>query len=329
MTLTKRERIERLIAGEKADRPGVALWRHWPGDDQDSAELARSTLEWQAQFDFDFVKVSPDSNFCVEDWGARSQWIGNNEGNRQYIEHPIQNAGDWDSIQPQDPRAGRLGAQAQCLDMLGTALEPDTPFIQTIFSPTSQLKYLAGKERVLYEIRTHPDGVEKALQVITETTLRFLHAIKGSGVAGIFFAIQMATPHELTLAEYQRFSHPYDSTILEAANDLFWFNLLHLHGQDGYFDQVATYPVQAINWHDRESEPSLAAARSQFGGALVGGLRQWDTMLHGTPADVYSETADAINQTEGRGFILGTGCVTPITTPLRNIRAARQAVETS
>ena len=59
----------------------------------------------------------------------------------------------------------------------------------------------------------------------------------------------------------------------------------------------------------------------------MGGLRQWDTMLHGTPEDVRSEAADAIEQTEGRGFILGTGCVTPITTPWRNLRAVRQAVE--
>ena len=32
---TKRKRLEATIAGEAVDRPPVALWRHWPGDDQD------------------------------------------------------------------------------------------------------------------------------------------------------------------------------------------------------------------------------------------------------------------------------------------------------
>ncbi|RME81775.1 MAG: uroporphyrinogen decarboxylase [Caldilineae bacterium] len=327
MTLSKRERLERLMHGERADRPGVALWRHWPGDDQDPVELARSTIAWQEQFDWDFVKVSPDSGFCVSGWGARSRWVGNNEGNREYTLHPIQNEADWYALQPQDPTAGRLGAQIRCLELVGEGLPKGTPFIQTVFSPTAQVKYLAGKDRILAEIRRHPDAVIHALEVITETTLRFLEAMRHTGVAGIFFALQLATPYELTAEEYKTFGRPYDLRILEAARELYWFNLLHLHGADAYFELVVDYPVPAINWHDRESEVSLAAARERFSGALVGGLRQWDTMLRGTPDDVRAEAADALAQTDGRGFILGTGCVTPVTAPLGNIRAVRQAVE--
>ena len=59
----------------------------------------------------------------------------------------------------------------------------------------------------------------------------------------------------------------------------------------------------------------------------MGGLRRIDTMLRGTPDDVMAEARDAIAQTEGRRFILGTGCVTPITSPTGNLRAARAAVE--
>lgn len=327
MALSKRERLERLMAGERADRPGVALWRHWPGDDQDAVELARSTIEWQQQYDWDFVKVTPDSNFCVDCWGVRSRWAGGDEGSRKYVSHPIEVVDDWDAITPGDPLAGRLGNQIHCLELLGREFGEETPFIQTIFSPTAQLKLLAGKDRVLVEMRLHPAAVEKALQALTQTILDFMEEMKATGAAGIFFATQMATPHELSPEEYLRFGRPYDLQILEAANESFWFNLLHLHGRDAYFDLVTDYSVQAINWHDRESWPSLAEARSLYGGALVGGLSQLETMLYGTPDDVRCEAADAIEQTDGRGFILGTGCVTPITSPLRNLRAVRQAVE--
>ena len=60
---------------------------------------------------------------------------------------------------------------------------------------------------------------------------------------------------------------------------------------------------------------------------MLGGLRQWDTMMRGTPDEVRAEAADAIRQTGGRRFILGTGCVTPITAPWANLRTARAVVE--
>lgn len=326
MSWSKRKRIETLLAGERADRPGVALWRHWPGDDQIPEELARSTVDWQQQFDFDFVKVTPDSNFCVGGWGAESRWQGGDEGSRAYVAYPVHAPDDWRRLTPQDPAAGRLGGQLRCLKQIGQELGADTPFIQTIFSPTAQLKYLAGADRALADLRQHPDAVHAALAAITETTLRFLEAMRSTGAAGIFFAVQLAVPGQLEPEEYQQFGRPYDLEILAAARRLFWFNLLHLHGADAYFDLFVDYPVQALNWHDREGPPSLAEGRLRFGGALVGGLRQRETMLLGSPDDVRAEAADAIAQTEGRGFILATGCVTMVTTPLSNVRAARKAV---
>jgi uroporphyrinogen decarboxylase len=85
--------------------------------------------------------------------------------------------------------------------------------------------------------------------------------------------------------------------------------------------------VQAINWHDRETPPSLKEAMAIFPGALAGGVRRVDTMQRGTPEQVREEALDAIAQTGGRRLILSTGCVTPVNAPFGNIRALRQVVE--
>ena len=53
--MDKRERLQATIRGEPVDRVAVALWRHFPVDDQDPADLAGATLEWQAQYDWDFI----------------------------------------------------------------------------------------------------------------------------------------------------------------------------------------------------------------------------------------------------------------------------------
>ena len=71
--MTKRERLSATINGQEVDRIAVALWRHFPGDDQRPADLAESQLTWQAQYDWDFIKVSPASSFRVVDWGIQTR----------------------------------------------------------------------------------------------------------------------------------------------------------------------------------------------------------------------------------------------------------------
>lgn len=118
---------------------------------------------------------------------------------------------------------------------------------------------------------------------------------------------------------------PLDLEILAATEDM-WFNLVHLHGHNVMFDLIASYPAQAINWHDTDTPPSLSAALTRTKMALCGGLSQWATMVRGAPESVHAEAERATQATSGRRLILGTGCVTPIIAPTCNILAARQAV---
>jgi len=324
--MSKRERLQATFRGEAVDRPPVALWRHWPGDDQRAEDLATAHLDFQRLYDFDFIKVTPDSSYSAEDWGVRSEYLGNTEGTREYRHYPIQRAEDWARLKVLDPRQGALGRQLRCLELIAQGVGEQVPFIQTIFNPLSVAKHLAGEEHLRLHLRRHPEALHSGLEVITETSIRFVCQVIGIGAAGIFFAVQHAQFGLLSAEEYRLFGRPYDLRVLAAAQGA-WFNLLHLHGSEVMFDRLADYPVQAINWHDRETPPSLLEAQGRFSGAVCGGLRQWETMVWGTPEGVRAEAAEALRQTGGRRFILGTGCVTPIVAPTSNIRAARQAVE--
>jgi len=325
--MDKRERLQAAISGEEVDHPPVALWRHFPVDDQRPEDLAAATLEFQNLYDWDFVKVTPASSFCLKDWGADDEWRGDPEGTRDYTRRVIVRPEDWATLKPLDPRTGHLGNQLRALELIRDGLGGRIPFIQTIFSPFSQARNLVGAENLPVHLRRHPAKLKAALAVITETTLRFLDAVKRTGMDGIFYAVQLATARVLSEAEYREFGEPYDWQILEAAHAL-WLNVAHLHGDDVMFDLVSRYPAHVINWHDRETPPSLAEGQKKFreGGAVCGGMRQWATMVLGTPEQVRTEARQAIEATGGRRFILGTGCVTPITAPRANLRAAREAV---
>lgn len=325
MTFSKRDRLEATFQGETVDRPAVSLWRHWPGDDQQGEALARATLTFQQDYDFDFIKVTPSSNFAIAGYGATSSWQGNLEGTREWGPRLIQQPEDWANLKPLDPRQGLLGEVIKANQLIGQAVGEEVPFIQTIFNPLSQAKNLAG-ERLIADMRQHPAEVKAGLAVLTETIIRFIEALKPTGAAGIFLAVQHATYNRLTEAEYGEFCYKLDQQIL-AATEGMWFNLVHLHGVEVMFDLVADYPVQVINWHDVETPPSLAEAGQRTDKTLCGGLRQWETIVRGTPADVQAEAQAALAATDCRRFILGTGCVTPIVAPTGNILAARQAVE--
>jgi len=322
-----RQRLEACLSGETPDRPPVSLWRHFPVDDQTPEGLAAATLNFQQLYDFDFVKVTPASSFCLKDWGSQDEWRGSTEGTRTYTHRVIQHPEDWTRLRALDPTKGELGKQLTCLRLIVEALGARTPVIQTVFSPLAQARNLVGPERLLVHMRRYPQAVHEGLKVITETAQRFVEAALKTGIAGVFYAVQHAQYGLLTAEEFDTFGREYDLPVLEAAGEG-WFNLLHLHGEEVMFDSVTNYPVQAINWHDRETTPSLAEALTRFDGVVCGGLRRIDTMVLGTPESVRAEARQAIAATGGRRFILGTGCVTPITAPHGNLLAARRSVET-
>jgi len=165
----------------------------------------------------------------------------------------------------------------------------------------------------------------KGLATIAETTRRFVEACLDTGIDGVFYAIQHAQASLLSLEEYQTFGLPYDEKVLEPAQEL-WCNLLHLHGHNVYFSLLDSLKFQIVNWHDRETFPSLTEAQNLFAGVVCGGMRQ-DNLVFGDQSQVQNEAADAIQQTDGKLFMLGTGCVVPVIASHGNILAARKSVE--
>ena len=322
---THQERIRATFNSEILDRPPVALWRHFPVVDQDPRALADATLHFQRTYDFDLVKVTPASSFCVKDWGVEDEWQGHTEGTRQYTKRVIHEPRDWESLPILDPTAPHLSGQLDCLRYIRAALGPETPLLQTVFSPLTQAKNLAGNDTLLTHLRLYPEAVIKGLTTIAESTRRFVEACLDTGIDGVFYAIQHAQASLLSFEEYQTFGLPYDRKALEPAEAL-WCNLLHLHGGNIYFALLSSLHFRIVNWHDRETSPSLAAAQTRFSGVVCGGMRQ-DTLVYRDAAEVRREAADAIRQTDGKRFILGTGCVVPIIASHGNLLAARQSVE--
>jgi uroporphyrinogen decarboxylase len=326
--MSKRERLKAVLAGKPVDRVPAAFWRHWPGDDQRMESLAAAALDFQQRYDLDFIKLPVSSTYTVTDYGVKHEYQGSLMGDRVYKEHIIKKVEDWDNIAPLDINRGTYGWHLGALRAIIKRKEPETPVIVTMFNPLSVAAYLAGDETCLSHLRSHPEKVEKALKTIAETSASFARAAIEAGADGIFLSTRLASYEAMSEQEYQAYGRPGDLAVLSAAKDG-WLNILHLHGQHPMFTQLADYPVQALNWHDRTTQIDLKEGGKLFPGILVGGIEQYKTLRFGAPQEVTQQAQDAIKQMNGRRLVLAPGCTYPLDVPQANLLALRQAVETT
>jgi uroporphyrinogen decarboxylase len=89
---------------------------------------------------------------------------------------------------------------------------------------------------------------------------------------------------------------------------------------------VDDYPVQVFNWHAQESAPDLLTGLQRIKGAASGGVAR--DVLHGEDPELFlNQAREAFQQTGGKRWILGVGCVTLVTTPEGNVAKLRDLAD--
>jgi len=308
----------------------VSLWKHFPIDDLKAESLCSRHLELQRRFDLDLVKFSPSGGYAPMAFGAEIEYYNSIEGAPRVKKYRINTVEDWEELEELDVQEGILGEMLRGVELYAKTTDDSIPFVETVFSPITIAHKLSGK-RLLKDLRTEPDALRQALEVISRTMKEFSKSALDMGASGIFFATQLASYDWLSEEEYRAFGFKYDLPILQSIQKRAFFNVLHIHGMNIMFDLLGSnYPVTAVNWHDRRTSPSLKEAFRKFSGVLIGGLNEMETLTVCTPEVVREEVLDAISQTGGRRLILGPGCVIPLNAAIGNleevVKTARESV---
>ncbi len=322
--MTKQERLRSAITRQPVDRVPSAVWCHFPEVDRSTAGLAQATLRFHQRYGSDFLKVTPNSGYAVEDWGCVESDTVMPDGHRPCASHAVNAGSDWSKIKPLDITASAYGQHLETVVRVIMDKRTDAPVLPTVFSPLSLARKLSG-DRLKQDLGERPGAVVEALEAITETLMRFVALCLDEEAGGIFYAIQAASYRFHLEAEYARFGEPYDRRILEAAMGR-GLVIVHAHGDDLMFDRLAALPGDAWNWDDRLAGPSLRDGKAKVKGAVIGGVNQWATLRDGTPDEVRAEVGDAVDQTDGIGVIVGPGCVLPPGTPDQNVVALIKAL---
>lgn len=335
--MKKHERIKAALNFEEVDRVPINLWMHFSDKDINPKSLAECQVEHARKFDFDFIKLMPFGLYCVEDWGAQVKYYSERDRPPILSKPGIEQAEDWKKLQVLPAIYGTYGKQLQLAQYVSEQVKDEIPFVQTIFSPLTVALKLAG-DRLLLDMKEHPNWIKQALEVITETTINFVKANIDAGVDGFFFSSQCSSYDLLSKEEYETFGVPYDLEVIESFKDETFFNIAHIHGENIMFDVIEKYPVNCLNWHDHWVSPSLKEARAKTDKCLLGGIREApfynenkeivknSPLLEGTVTEIGEHVKEAIDAAGEKGLILGPGCVVDPLTPERNLFAARRAV---
>jgi uroporphyrinogen decarboxylase len=324
--MTKRERVLAALARTPVDRAPVTFWRHAPEVDHTAKGLAEAMLAFHRRFDLDLIKIMSSGVYCVEDWGCKVAYTGAPSGAKQCTEHAVKTTADWARVRELDGGAGALGRELEALRLIVRGRHDDAPVLHTIFTPLTIARKLAG-EQLDADLRARPEAVAPALEAITRTVTRYAAAALEAGADGLFVATQTASREVFAGDEFARFGLPGTRRLLEAVAGRSTLTLLHIHGRDIAFDELAALSVHAINWHDRLTPPSLDEAQRRFSGAVVGGLSEQETLRRGPEAAVVSEIGDALRRTGGRGLIVAPGCGLPLDVKDEHLDAAVEAVK--
>lgn len=335
--MNKVERIRAALQGQEVDKVPLNVWMHFSAVDQDPRSLAETQVEFARKYDFDFIKLMPFGLYGVQDYGVKVKIF--NQVNQPPIvdDYGIHHISDWEKIEPLPAIYGSYGKQLQAARYTVQLAKRQFPIIQTIFSPLTTARKLAG-DRILLDMKENPTLFKQALAALTETTISFVKANIELGVDGFFFATQCANYDFLSEQEYKEFGEFFDRQVIAAYQNQTYFNVAHLHGDNGMFELIANYPVNCINWHDRWSSPTLEEARKLTDKCLLGGLREApyyndkgekirnSLLLDGTVIEVEEHVQEAIAAVDGKGLILGPGCVADQDLPERNLYALCRAV---
>lgn len=276
--LSRKERVDRALAGRDVDRPPFTHWHHF--GPQTPEVHAKATLDYHWKYRTDIVKVMSDYPYPKP-------------------------AGNWYELKVLD---NPFPEQIRALELIHAGLNGDAYILETAFNPWQVAVKLSSKDEVLRLQKENPQRLLDALDVLTQSHINHAKRAFAAGASGILFSIANAKHDELSPADYAKFSAPFDKCFFDATSDA-KLSFLHLHWENEYVDQFVGFQAPVVNWSIQTSGVQVSTVRSKFPQTIATGI---DEVKYKdlSPAQIREQWQSASNAA-GSKFILTPGCSVP------------------
>jgi len=323
--LSHKDRVSKIISGDEPDRPAISAWNHFYSRETTAEDLALVMLEFQGEYDWDFMKINPRAGYFVEDWGVKFKFGGRPGGKHLRLNSVVSSADDWLKIKPLDILKGSYGEQLKAVALIKDGLDGKLHFFKTIFSPLSVAADLAESDEAFIKLMDSGANLEAALEAITTTLEAYVDKLMSLGITGIYFATtEWATRKNISEEQYLQYGKPYDLRVLAKAKSA-EMNILHVCMEYNMLTLFKGYPFEILSWNKFEpGNLNFAQADKLFSQPFVGGVDHLSTLIHGTPDDVRKQVKESLVDAGEHPLIIAPGCTMKLGTKVENIRALRQ-----
>jgi uroporphyrinogen-III decarboxylase len=240
------------------------------------------------------------------------------------FDYPASKTSKWYELKPLD---SPYPNQLTTLKLIRDGLNGDAYFIDTLygaymtamilFQAQPQFAKLGKSEEIRDEVisslhdfqKQNPDGWHTALEAITQSTVNHIRHSKKLGASGALVSVFNAESKFGSVADYERYTRPYDERVFDALADT-RLTVLHLHYLERpYLEQFKHFNAPVVQYSVKTSGIPVSEVRKHFSQTIAGGVDEIDFEKL-TTAEMRKQWTEAREQA-GSKYIAAPGCSVP------------------
>lgn len=237
-------------------------------------------------------------------------------------------AGDYESVRAMEVPGldkGRIGEYLKANRIVASRIK-DKPVYGGAIGPFSLAGRLFDLSEFMMAIYIEPETVTLLLEKCTEFIIKYLSAMKETGINGVILAEPAAGL--VSNDDCYTYSTMYVKKIIEAVQDDGFKVILHNCGNTGHCtDAMIRSGAAALHFGNKaDMVEALKQCPSEM--EVMGNIDPVGVLQMGTPESVKNDTLALLNATAAyENFVLSTGCDVPPHIPEANIAAFYAALD--
>ncbi len=315
--MNKRERVIAALEGRETDRAPVGFWYHFPEEKQKGQACIDAHIEFYKNTNQDFIKIMCDGYF-----GYPNETLMN-----------MKSVLDLYNMKPLGKDHPFIREQVERAKAIVDAVGNECCVFYNVFCPLSYFRLQLDWDKMMECIKEDKEAVKYACSVIAEDAISLTNALIGeAGCDGIYYCVQNAELFRFTAEEYRDIVEPYDLKVLDFANSISRYNILHCCGWSGDRNRVEVwknYRAAAVNWAVYVENMTLPEGKNFFNtNCVLGGFdnRKEGVLYSGTMEEIKRETKRLTEENGKTGFIIGADCTLSNDIDLERIKCVIDAV---
>lgn len=324
--MNKRERLISVLNGKQADKVPASFWFHFGGEEAKGEACVQAHLDYYRRNDLDFIKIMSD-------------------GINYPLKVTINCADDWYKVAPLPHDDAFFTDSLWRCRRINDELQGECCTFYNLFSPFNIVKErdvftkesLGGRswdQTVMAHMHENEAAMVHALNVIGDDMAYLAQlVITEGGCDGIYQSVQGAERGRMSAEEYGRIVTPSEMKILESANSVSPYNILHMcswAGNPNHLSYWQDYPTRVKNWGIGIEQISLKDGRSLFEGSiLMGGMdnRKTHPLYKGGKEEIQGAVRAVLDEMQNTPFILSADCTVPPDIDQQHIRWVMEALK--